>query len=139
MSDLPRNTHWLRSAYFGECPNTASPVTLSLVNNRVERCDLYFNHYYGSLNTPLSLSLYNNLFRGGGLLFRYYTGTAHPLWEVHDNFFDGTSLTCSGDANWDTYINQSHNGFTGSAAPLNGSNNKEYVTANYQAGPLGTT
>ena len=33
---------WLRCAYFGECPNTTSPVAISLVNNLVERCDLYF-------------------------------------------------------------------------------------------------
>jgi hypothetical protein len=101
---------WLRGSYLWLYPISSSSVTVGLVNNVLERSDVTFGHYYYSQDTPFQVCLYNNLFAKGALTVNYGSGANNPVWQAHDNLFDNATVTASGGS-WDTYINQSHNGF----------------------------
>jgi hypothetical protein len=122
----------LRGGKLNISPTTfGSALNVSLNNNLVEYANV---NVAKAAATPMTLDLYNNLFRNDSMQFIYGL-SVNPTWHIQDNLFDGAPQAFYGAA---SYTVVSCNGFiTGTANALGGSNNKEGLTPDYQAGPLG--
>src|SRR5262245_58306910 len=132
---------WLHDSLLTLSPSGGSSVTSAVTNNIIERCKLTISR--GS-TTPYSVYFYNNLFlydpspisgTAQALSLNYTSGGSNPFWEIHDNLFDGSSQTVSGDL---ASIHVSNNGFTGTTVNSLGGSDVHGLNVDYQInGPLG--
>ena len=138
FAEFSMRDSWLRGATLSCNPNTYSTVLSALTNNVIERSDLQFYHSDGSQNSYHIVQLFNNLFINTGLTVLYYAGTYNPTWKIQDNLFEGGSTYGYGSG-YSSNVTVSHDGFiSGTYNGLGGSNHKTGLTADYQAGTLGS-
>ncbi|HLX68316.1 MAG TPA: nidogen-like domain-containing protein [Verrucomicrobiae bacterium] len=147
---------WLREVslsivnYF---PSASGPgSSIYLMNNLIERCSMGFYNGYGLMyygqgqvyvfQNPLGLTLYNNLFWNSSLGLTYMQAQEQYGidWLIHDNLFDGSSISLSGDGTYQSYVLDSNNAYNNTtvSGPFGGTGDVSLTQLQYAAGPLGS-
>ena len=103
-------------------------------NNVLERCTLKLSQGYEGLPGYLGLTWRNNLMRSGALTL-WYTNATYGAWELNDNLYDGVSFTLTPTNG--VGMPAGYNGFIGATGPSGWSNNKNSLSRDFVAGPLG--
>lgn len=122
--------------------------SISLMNNLIERSSTSFFNGYGTMGqnyvfqNPVSLTLYNNLFWNSSLGLEYLEAQEQYMldWPIHDNLFDGSSISLSGDGTYLTYLQDSNNAYNNTtiSGPFGGTGDVSLTQLQYAAGPLGS-
>ena len=123
-----------RLANFAQIFRRASPESIGLFNNVIERCSFQFEQGRVRAGTyaPLTMNLHHNLFHQGSLLLVARVGTTP--WVVRDNFFNVETLIATG---LNASFAPDYNAFRTGLAPFGGANNRTAIDAAFQEGPLG--
>jgi hypothetical protein len=146
---------WLREVALSVgnyLPNAVGPGSaITLNNNLIERSSMsFFNgyalYYYGQnqyqvLQNPCYLTLYNNLFWNSGLGLTYMQAQQQYAltWPIHDNLFDGSSISLTGDGTYLTYVQDSNDAYNNTAVsgPFGGPGDVSLTQLQYAPGLLG--
>lgn len=102
-----------------------------LQNNLLERCDLRLEQGYVQTPAYLALTLQNNLFLKTPLTLWYSNNSYYGNWAVNDNLFDGAVSVLAGT------VPAAYNGFIGANGPSGWNNNRNGLSRDFVAGPLG--
>ena len=106
---------------------------LALNNNILEWTRVSCGQPSSGGSPPFNLQFYNNLVRLGSFSGSYKDGY-YGTWNVRDNFFESSSVSCTTNV---SPFPSSNNGFYQSTA-LPGSGNRAVTTLNWASGPLGS-
>ena len=113
--------------------NNPNQMTVTLLNNLLDRTDFTFNQGYQGDTTPFLVTMQNNLVLNSKLNL-WNSASASQQWQVHDNFFDTVTLGGSGSSK----LVHTHNGYRATTQITGAtSGNVTITTADYQTGPLG--
>ncbi len=130
LQDCQVHNSYLYNQVYNNNPNQ---MTVTLLNNLLDRTDFTFNQGYQGDTTPFLVTMRNNLVLKSTLNL-WTSTTAGQTWRVHDNFFDTVTLSGNGSAR----LVHTHNGYR-ATTQISGttSGNVTITTADYLPGPLG--